>query len=75
VAELAMEFDVSPITLCRDVEALARREYVVRGHGVVRLPSSRREAISLLLDRVERGGPVRHVELLPGLVDRGSTRR
>jgi DNA-binding LacI/PurR family transcriptional regulator len=33
-----------------------------------------REAIALLLDRVERGGPVRHVELLPGLVDRGSTR-
>lgn len=42
VAELAREFDVSPITLRRDVEALARREYVVRGHGVVRLPSSRR---------------------------------
>jgi DNA-binding LacI/PurR family transcriptional regulator len=33
-----------------------------------------REAIALLLDRVERAGPVRHVELLPGLVDRGSTR-
>jgi len=43
VAELAREFDVSPITLRRDVEALARREHVVRGHGVVRLPSSRRE--------------------------------
>lgn len=43
VAELAREFDVSPITLRRDVEALARREYVVRGHGVVRLPSSRRD--------------------------------
>jgi DNA-binding LacI/PurR family transcriptional regulator len=42
VAELAREFDVSPITLRRDVEALARREYVVRGHGIVRLPSSRR---------------------------------
>jgi DNA-binding LacI/PurR family transcriptional regulator len=32
-----------------------------------------REAVALLLDRVERGGPVRHVELLPALVDRGST--
>jgi DNA-binding LacI/PurR family transcriptional regulator len=42
VAELAREFDVSPITLRRDVEELARREHVVRGHGVVRLPSSRR---------------------------------
>ena len=42
VAELAKEFDVSPITLRRDVEALARGEFVVRGHGVVRLPSSRR---------------------------------
>jgi len=42
VVELAREFDVSPITLRRDVEALARSEYVVRGHGVVRLPSSRR---------------------------------
>jgi DNA-binding LacI/PurR family transcriptional regulator len=43
VAELAREFDVSPITLRRDVEALARGEHVVRGHGVVRLPSSRRD--------------------------------
>ncbi|MHA6621822.1 substrate-binding domain-containing protein [Pseudonocardia sp. DLS-67] len=43
VAELAREFDVSPITLRRDVEALARREHVVRGHGIVRLPSSRRD--------------------------------
>jgi DNA-binding LacI/PurR family transcriptional regulator len=43
VADLAREFDVSPITLRRDVEALARREHVVRGHGVVRLPSSRRD--------------------------------
>jgi DNA-binding LacI/PurR family transcriptional regulator len=42
VAELAREFDVSPITLRRDVEALARDEHVVRGHGVVRLPSARR---------------------------------
>jgi DNA-binding LacI/PurR family transcriptional regulator len=42
VAELAREFDVSPITLRRDVEALARDEQVVRGHGVVRLPSTRR---------------------------------
>jgi DNA-binding LacI/PurR family transcriptional regulator len=33
-----------------------------------------REALALLLDRVERDGPVRHVELLPTLVDRGSTR-
>jgi DNA-binding LacI/PurR family transcriptional regulator len=39
VAELAREFDVSPITLRRDVEALAREEQVVRGHGFVRLPS------------------------------------
>ncbi|GAA0925470.1 substrate-binding domain-containing protein [Pseudonocardia zijingensis] len=42
VAELAREFDVSPITLRRDVEALARDERVVRSHGVVRLPSARR---------------------------------
>jgi len=42
VADLAREFDVSPITLRRDVEALARDERVVRGHGVVRLPSARR---------------------------------
>jgi DNA-binding LacI/PurR family transcriptional regulator len=42
VAELAREFDVSPITLRRDVEELARKEHVIRGHGVVRLPSSRR---------------------------------
>jgi DNA-binding LacI/PurR family transcriptional regulator len=42
VAALAQEFDVSPITLRRDVEALARDEQVVRGHGVVRLPSARR---------------------------------
>jgi DNA-binding LacI/PurR family transcriptional regulator len=43
VAELAREFDVSPITLRRDVEALALREHVVRGHSIVRLPSSRRD--------------------------------
>ena len=34
MAELAREFDVSPSTLRRDVEELARREHVVRGHGV-----------------------------------------
>ncbi|OZM82574.1 substrate-binding domain-containing protein [Pseudonocardia sp. MH-G8] len=42
VAALAQEFDVSPITMRRDVEALARDEQVVRGHGIVRLPSTRR---------------------------------
>jgi DNA-binding LacI/PurR family transcriptional regulator len=47
VAELAREFDVSPITLRRDVEALARDEQVVRSHGVVRLPSARRTDRSL----------------------------
>jgi DNA-binding LacI/PurR family transcriptional regulator len=43
VADLAREFDVSPITLRRDVESLARAEHVVRSHGVVRLPSARRD--------------------------------
>jgi DNA-binding LacI/PurR family transcriptional regulator len=43
VAALAQEFDVSPITMRRDVEALAQADQLVRSHGVVRLPSARRE--------------------------------
>ncbi len=38
VTEVAAELRVSPVTVRKDVEALARRGLVVRVHGGARLP-------------------------------------
>ncbi|WP_432104162.1 substrate-binding domain-containing protein [Streptomyces sp. bgisy091] len=60
VAELAIEFGVSHVTMRRDVEALARSERVVRSHGVVRLrPDSRRSATGPLSGTVAMVAPGR----------------